>query len=115
MASLRTRKDTGQLLFDFRWQGARYRVPTDLQDDPQNRQALDSKLKLLNQAIIRGAFCMDTFFPESGASAHQADAPARPRARIASPAQSKAPTPLFAVFAEQWFTEFHVEWRNTYV
>ena len=110
MATLRPRKDTGQLFFDFRWQGKRYRAPTDLPDTAESRKALAPKLKQLNDAISRGVFALDAFFPEL----------VEQRAPVtstfaATPIAASMVTPLFSTFAEQWFGEFKVGWRRTYV
>lgn len=112
MASLRPRADTGQLFFDLRWQGRRYRVPTDLPDTPESRKVLDPKLKALNSAIKSGRFAFETFFPELS-KGESAQAPMAP-ATLPNPT-TVASTPLFSVFAEQWFSEFKVGWRSTYM
>jgi integrase len=53
---------------------------------------------------------MDRFFPELVENRSKADSPpAAPT--LAAP----LPTPLFSTFAEQWFGEFKVGWRRTYV
>jgi integrase len=112
MASLRTRPDTGQLFFDFRWQGKRYRAPTDLPDTPEARKSLEPKLKAVAAAIKSGRFTLQGFFPETC----EADAPVRDAVLAAPlPGSTKQTTPVFSQFAEQWFTEFKVGWRNTYV
>lgn len=85
MASLRPRKDTGQLFFDFRWQGKRYRAQTDFPDTAESRKVLAPKLTQLNEAIARGAFAMDTFFPELGA--HRLKAQGAPTAPVTTNAR----------------------------
>ena len=125
MASLRPRGDTGQLFFDFRWQGKRYRAPTDLPDTPESRKALAPKLKQLNDAIKRGVFSMAAFFPEQVPGERPVAVTSAGQGPTAANAASVAPsrpvtglpmaTPLFSTFAEQWFGEFKVGWRRTYV
>lgn len=119
MASLRTRPDTGTLFFDFRWQGARHRAPTELPDTPRNRQLLGEKLKRVNAAIKAGTFSVDKFFPEIAAKASRPVPTAGAEALVAAPAPvvtspTAAATPSFKAFAEQWFVEFKVGWRRTY-
>ena len=110
MATLRPRKDTGQLFFDFRWQGKRYRAPTDLPDTAESRKALGPKLKQLNDAITRGVFALDAFFPELV----EQPVPVASASAATAIAASMV-TPLFSTFAEQWFGEFKVGWRRTYI
>jgi integrase len=110
MATLRPRKDTGQLFFDFRWQGRRYRAPTDLPDTAESRKVLAPKLKQLNDAISRGVFALDAFFPELVEQRVLVTSPF-----AATPIAASMVTPLFSTFAEQWFGEFKVGWRRTYI
>lgn len=111
MASLRPRSDTGQLFFDLRWQGKRYRVPTELLDTPEAWKALNPKLQAVNRAIKTGTFEFGIFFPELGKFELAEASVTNPPTRAAVSATA---TPLFSVFAEQWFNEFKVGWRNTY-
>lgn len=111
MASLRPRSDTGQLFFDLRWQGKRYRVPTELLDTPEAWKALNPKLQAVNRAIKAGTFEFGIFFPELGKFELAEASVTNPPTRAAVSATA---TPLFSVFAEQWFNEFKVGWRNTY-
>jgi integrase len=117
MASLRPRSDTGLLFFDFRWQGKRIRAQTEMSDIPANRAALEPKLRHLKAAIKRGTFTLDAFFPELTAAkaGTVASGPSR-NAGVPTAVQSEIPQgPNFGVFAEQWFTEFKVGWRKTYI
>jgi len=43
MASIRVRKETGLLFFDFRFRGQRCREQTMLQDTPANRKRLERR------------------------------------------------------------------------
>ncbi len=123
MASIRQRSENGQLFFDFRWDGKRYRAPTDLVESPENRAALEPQLKRLKTALRTGTFDLRSFFPEL--APHEAAPPASPAGDgqpVSSPSfVAKAvhvevlKTPAFLNFAELWFSEFKVGWRKTYV
>lgn len=116
MASLRQRPDTGNLFFDLRWNGKRYRAQTDLPDTPANRALLSPKLLQVKHALKRGTFELVTFFPELAAPAVTTLAPAPAHAPHAHEARAAAAyVPTFSVFAEQWFGEFKVGWRKTYI
>lgn len=123
MASLRQRPDTGELFFDFRWDGKRHRAPTELDDTPTNRATLDAKLKRLNSALRAKTFRMEAFFPELAVCppVHQppanliAPTPVAMAVAVPTAPPTPTPTPAFRAFAEQWFGEFKVGWRRTYV
>ena len=53
MASIRVRKETGLLFFDFRFRGQRCREQTMLQDTPANRKRLEKALGAVAAAHIR--------------------------------------------------------------
>ncbi|MCK6376525.1 MAG: site-specific integrase [Zoogloea sp.] len=115
MASIRQRIDTGNLFFDLRWDGKRYRAQTELADTPENRASLEPKLRLLNEAIKRGRFDLAAFFPEltpGSTPAPVSTAPAREDGL--QRAAAAVATPLFTTFADQWFSEFKIGWRRTY-
>ena len=116
MASLRHRDETGQLFFDFRWNGKRFRAQTDLADTPDNRSKLTPKLRHLKESLRCNTFTMESFFPElaSAPMAVKADIVAAPNpgSTLLTPAIFNSPN--FGVFAETWFTEFKVGWRRTY-
>lgn len=98
MASLRQRADTGQLFFDFRWDGKRFRAQTYLNDTPTNRASLEPQLKRLNTALKTKTFHLETFFPElSNKPAEVATVPPAAPTPIAAAAAaaSAPPTPLF--------------------
>lgn len=127
MASLRPRPETGLLFFDFRWEGKRYRAQTDLPDNDENRHVLAPKLRKLNEAIKRGQFRLEAFFPELVAPAPKPTVPAplppasaaeaaAPVAMALAPIAAAArPTPTFSEFSAVWFAEFKVGWRRTYI
>ena len=116
MASIRCRADTGTLFFDFRWAGKRFRAQTDLPDTPDNRRALEPKLRQINAAIKAGTFSLGAHFPElEPPQIHLPVTLAEPGILVQAARNVVQPLPAFKAFAEQWFTEFKVGWRKTYV
>ena len=65
MASIRVRKETGLLFFDFRFRGQRCREQTMLQDTPANRKRLEKALAKIEADIAAGTFDYSATFPGS--------------------------------------------------
>jgi integrase len=109
MGSVRCRKDTGHLFFDFRFSGSRCREQTVLPDTAANRKKMKTVLERIEADIALGVFDYRRFFPES-AFAAQFD--------VSSNTSTAAPpvvtTPLFRDFAETWYHENEVSWRRSY-
>ena len=129
MASVRNHR--GRLFFDFRYQGARCREYTALPDTRENRKAAAKILDKIIREIALGTFNYRASFPNSPMALKFAED--RQDALTMSSTQkhetryetssglvsSYAPppkpvTPLFAIFAEQWYGEAKVGWRATY-
>jgi integrase len=109
MGSVRCRKDTGHLFFDFRFSGSRCREQTVLPDTAANRKKMKTVLERIEADIAVGVFDYRRFFPESAFVA-QFDV---------STNTSTAPPPvvttlLFRDFAETWYHENEVSWRRSY-
>ena len=102
MASLRVHNN-GKLFFDFRYQGVRYREFTSLEDTPANRRKLQKILKRMEAEIALGQFDYAYYFPNSKNAARF---PEHDR-------QRRGLHPLFKDFAETWFEEFKVGWRDS--
>lgn len=116
MASLRQRVDTGTLFFDLRWDGKRVRAQTELSDTPENRASLEPKLMQVNAALKRGTFSLESFFPELATAAPAPSRQAvRPTHQGLESGVTAAFTPQFSAFTDQWFNEFKVGWRKTYI
>lgn len=117
MGSIRARKENNLLFVDFHYNGVRCREQTKLKDTIQNRKRLEKLLERLEATIASGNFNYDQFFPGSKNaqrfSAHSErigkDLTQERRAVI-----STSDCPLFREFAEIWFAEREVEWRNSY-
>ncbi|MBO6505381.1 MAG: DUF3596 domain-containing protein [Kordiimonadaceae bacterium] len=105
MASLRTKN--GKLFVDFRVDGIRYKEYLGIPDNGENKKKLKSLLKRLDAEITLGTFDYFKYFP-NGKKAASFNAQQERR-------QSGAATPMtFEAFAEVWFFEKKVEWRDSY-
>lgn len=121
MASVRARTDSGLLFFDFRYKGTRCREQTTLEDSKSNRAKMEKILKKIEEDIDANNFDYRRYFPNSKL-AEKFDSPQAIRSKVSLATQqafATAPvtidTPLFSNFAEQWFEEFSVGWRRTYI
>lgn len=113
MAKVRARKESNKLFIDFRYQGARFREQTLLDDTPKNRKQLDLLLQRMEAKMLLGEFNYEEFFPGSS------NIPKLRKLSSASeePCEAKdgvKGTPDFADFAEQWFEESKIQWRNSH-
>ena len=105
MGSIRSR--SGKLFLDFRYKEKRCREATTLEDTQANRKRLTSVLKRLEAEITLGTFVYAKYFPKS------------PRLEEFTTHESAArmmrgDIPLFADFAELWFSEKKIEWRDSH-
>lgn len=121
MASIRARTDTGLLFFDFRLKGTRCREQTTLEDTKSNRAKMEKILKKIEEDIEANIFEYRRYFPNSKL-AEKFDSPQAIRSKMSLATQqafATAPvaieTPLFSDFSAQWFEEFSVGWRRTYI
>lgn len=127
MASVRVRKDTGQLFIDFRYKGRRCREQTALQDTAANRKRLQKLIDRLEADIAAGTFDYRRFFPGSknaekfDCSESEPETSAISVAVARTTGQSGGPakhgvsgTPLLRDFVETWFFEKEVEWRRSH-
>lgn len=107
MASIRARADNTKLFFDFRFRGKRCREQTLLDDTPANRKKLQKVLDRIEAEITLGTFNYGCYFPDS------------PRAEQFEARESRSKcggvTPVFREFAENWFNEMRIQWRNTHI
>jgi integrase len=105
VASVRVRKDTGLLFFDFRFQGVRCREYTMLPDTNSNRKRMRAVLKRIEKEIELGLFDYGKAFPSS------------PHARRFAPdlPKDESGLPLFRDFARTWFGEKKPEWRQSHI
>ena len=107
MVKIRIRKETGNLIFDFQFQGVRCREQTALPNTKENLMKLETVAKRIDAAITLGQFNYADYFPQSSMVAkfeRRAD-------HIKSLSSSD---PTVAQFKEQWFDEMMPTWRNSY-
>lgn len=109
MASVRTRKQTGKLFIDFKYQGIRCREQTALDDTPQNQKKLEIVAKKIEASITLGQFNYANFFPQS-----KMVAKFEQRAEHLRLLNSGQSLPTVSTFKVQWFEEMSPTWRNSY-
>jgi len=121
MASIRARTESGLLFFDFRYKGTRCREQTTLEDSKTNRTKMEKILKKIEEDIEANNFDYRRYFPNSKL-ADKFDSPQAIRSKISLATQqafAASPvtieTPSFSDFSAQWFEEFSVGWRRTYI
>lgn len=105
MGKIVARKETGNLFFDFRYLDKRCREQTALPDTPTNRKKLEKILERIEAEITLGTFDYNEYFPQSG----RADELSRLKAGI-----SRLKVPQFKDFAQLWFDEKKMEWRDSH-
>ncbi|MDM1696078.1 site-specific integrase [Thiopseudomonas alkaliphila] len=116
MASVRARKDTQRLFIDFRYMGVRCREQTLLPDNARNRKQLELLVQKMEAQMLVGDFNYAEFFPGSNQLAKLEKAGVingrtTETSGIEPPQQQ---TPLFAEFADLWFSENKVQWRGSH-
>jgi len=99
MGSIRTRPESENLMIDFRYQGVRYRQQTTLSDTPKHRQILTRDLKKIEAEIELGILDIDKLFPS----------------RCSTKTSFTSETPSFDHFAQTWFDEKRIEWRESHL
>jgi integrase len=125
MASIRARKETGLLFFDFRFRGQRCREQTMLQDTPVNRKRLEKALAKIEAEIAAGNFDYAATFPGSRniPAGEPKPSPAAPPGTPALPSSAPAgaaaaaasSTPSFKDFTATWLSERQIEWRRSHL
>ncbi|WP_347988500.1 DUF3596 domain-containing protein [Methylomonas sp. AM2-LC] len=108
MGSIRVRNETGKLFLDFNFQNIRCREQTTLDDNKGNRVKLQKLLDKIEAEITLEQFDYRKYFPNS-AQADKFD-------QIAAQKQQAVirATPLFKDFAQEWYEEMQVGWRNSH-
>lgn len=109
MGSIRTRKENGLLMFDFRHQGKRCREQSTLADTAENRKRMQKVMKQIEAEITLGTFDYSKYFPNS------------PMVPIFNKKQMEEVVevdveakPLFKIFAWEWFDENAISWKRSY-
>lgn len=115
MAKVRARADTKKLFIDFRYQGIRCREQTLLSDTARNRKQLDTLIQRMEAKMLVGDFDYVEFFPGSKNLKKLEDAGVFFNKSDLAFEQSESTTPRFPDFADQWFLESKIQWRNSHV
>jgi len=110
MAKIRTRKETGKLFFDFKFQGVRCREQTALEDTKENRTKLEAVAKKIDAAITLDQFNYTDFFPNSSMVQKF-----NHRAQHIAALQKNVGIPTVKDFKKQWMDEMLPTWRASYV
>lgn len=111
MGNVRARKETGKLYLDFMYAGHRCREQTALPDTPANRKRVNLLLQKIEARILLGDFNYAEHFPDSR-NLIKIQSKQAGNGRNEPPASKH--TPLFPDFADQWFLECKIQWRNSH-
>ncbi len=111
MGKVRSRKETGRLYLDFMYAGHRCREQTALKDTPANRKRVQALLQKVEAKILLGDFNYAEYFPDSGNLKKIEQKGGGSQAPAGS---GDLDTPLFIDFADQWFLESKIQWRNSH-
>lgn len=115
MASVR--ESRGRLFLDYRVDGSRQRTYVKLPDTAANRQHLKGVAKKVDATLATGGD-VPAMLAMLGLLEAEPDGIAEVLLTTPQPLKPTATmsaTPSFSAFAEQWFGEFKVAWRKTYV
>jgi integrase len=124
MGKIRVRDETRCLFFDFRIEGKRCREQTTLKDTPANRRKMQKMLVKIEREIVTGDFDYGKYFPGSRnaiASSYNnivvLHQPHKQKAGVLREIvnvvnDEEIDSPLFQDFAETWFGENEVTWRQ---
>lgn len=104
MVKVRTRKETGNLLFDFNYQSIRCREQTALSDTKENRMKMDAAMTL-------GQFNYAEYFPQS----KMVEKFSKRAEHVSALLSNRNELPTVRDFKELWFDEILPTWRASYV
>ena len=109
MANIRARKETGNLIIDFRFQGIRCREQTALPDTKENRKNLEAVAERIEASITLGQFNYADFFPNSSNVEKF-----QQRDMLKKKCISSDSLPTVEEFEEVWTAEMLPTWRASY-
>jgi integrase len=104
MGSVRKRS-SGYLYLDFYYRNIRCREYSKLKDSPANKKKLDTILKRIEAEITLGVFDYSKYFP-NGTMVE--------KFKLIQTAHAASDIPLFEEFAQEWFEEATVQWKDSY-
>ena len=121
MGSVRERKESGLLFFDFRYRGLRCREQTLLEATAANRKRAQKLLDRIEQEIFEGTFEYARYFPGSKQLAKFEDEVSKSpksepeKAEVVTHVRATAlKTPNLESFSDLWYSENEVAWRRTH-
>ena len=109
MAKIRARKESGNLIIDFRFQGIRCREQTALPDTKENRKKLEALAERIEASITLGQFNYADFFPHSKMVEKFAQVETLKKNLIAGNG-----FPTVGEFNKIWMAEMLPTWRASY-
>lgn len=118
MASIGVRNN--KLVVDFRHCDVRCREQTELEDNPTNRRKLEKLIKTIEGDMRLDCFVYRDYFPGSAKAkqfARHDDEASKRKAECFSyyqPSVAKTDHVLFQSFADEWYEENTVRWKNSY-
>lgn len=124
MGNIRVRKESGKLYIDFFIKSIRFRESTLLDDNNKNRKLLEQLLQKIEAKIVLNEFRYEDYFPNShnnikkakkiGFSEEEIEE-VQPQTTGTQLENTVTTTLTFKAFAEQWFAERNIEWRNSHI
>ena len=121
MGSVRERKESGLLFFDFRYRGLRCREQTLLEATAANRKRAQKLLDRIEQEIFEGTFEYARYFPGSKQLAKFEDeasespiSEAKKVEVVSQVRETALKTPNLESFSDLWYSENEVAWRRTH-
>lgn len=121
MGSVRERKESGLLFFDFRYRGLRCREQTLLEANAANRKKAQKLLDRIEREIFEGTFVYAKYFPGSKQLAKFKDEPSESQITetdkllvVSRPRTDALRTPNLESFSDLWYSENEVAWRRTH-
>src|SRR5690554_5649949 len=115
MASVRVREETNTLFLDFYYLGKRCREQTTLSNTATNKKRLEKLLETMEAKMLLGEFRYSEFFPGSRNAAKFEDSSVEETNTSSTSKTGMSTVPTFKAFAEQWFEENRVAWRNSHI
>ncbi len=113
VAKIRTRKGNDKLFLDFRYMKRRCREQTALTDTPANRRKLQTLADRITAEIFLDQFDYAQYFPNSP-RVQEFERLKRQRSLTIASARSDGAQITFDEFANTWFMEMKVAWRESY-
>jgi len=120
MAKVREDLSTGNLFFDFRYQGRRYREYSALKETLTNRKKMEAMLKRVMKEIKNDTYDHAKYFPNSKVIKKESNVTLRTDIHSVSKAVATATNPnlaglpTFEEFADIWVSENEISWRKSH-